>query len=139
PVTFKAGATSSSGQTISDSIRMEAGKGFHFSVTTHHGETATCGCGLRGGAPNLIPTRHRRKLGPKPASVKSAKIGGIISNNASGSSYGILHNSYNTIKSMRIIIANGSVLDTGNSESRKAFIAENPQLIGDIVQLHRDA
>lgn len=139
PVTFKAGGTSLSGQTISDSILMEAGKGFDFSVITDNGETATFGCGLTGGAANLILRRYRRKLGPKPASVKSAKIGGIISNNASGSSYGILHNSYNTIKSMRIIFANGSVLDTGNSESRKAFIAENPQLIGDIVQLHRDA
>jgi phosphoribosylaminoimidazolecarboxamide formyltransferase/IMP cyclohydrolase len=41
PVTFKAGGTSLSGQTISDSILMEAGKGFDFSVITDNGETAT--------------------------------------------------------------------------------------------------
>src|SRR5690554_7982470 len=54
PVTFKAGGTSLSGQTISDSILMEAGKGFDFSVITDNGETATFGCGLSGGAANLI-------------------------------------------------------------------------------------
>jgi len=139
PVTFKAGGTSLSGQTISDSILMEAGKGFDFSAITDNGMTATFGCGLTGAAANLILGRYKRKLGPKPASIKSAKIGGIISNNASGSSYGILHNSYNTIKSMRIIFANGSVLDTGSSESRKSFISENPQFIRDIEQLHKDA
>ncbi|MDD4777563.1 MAG: FAD-binding and (Fe-S)-binding domain-containing protein [Fermentimonas sp.] len=139
PVTFKAGGTSLSGQTISDSILMEAGNGFNFSAVTDNGETATFGCGLTGEAANLILRRYKRKLGPKPASIKSAKIGGIISNNASGSSYGILHNSYNTIKSMRIIFANGSLLDTGSSESRKSFISENSQLIKDILQLHKDA
>ncbi len=139
PVTFKAGGTSLSGQTISDSILMETGNGFNFSAITDNGMTATFGCGLTGEAANLILRRYKTKLGPKPASIKSAKIGGIISNNASGSSYGIIHNSYNTIKSMRILLANGSVLDTGNSESRKAFISENPELIKDIKQLHKDA
>lgn len=138
-ITFKAAGTSLSGQTISDSILMDMGQGFEFSVVTDNGHTATFGAGLTGRAANLILKRYGRKLGPKPASINSAKIGGIISNNASGSSYGIAHNSYNTVKSMRIIFSDGSLLDTGNSESRKEFIKNHPDLIDEIKNLHFDA
>lgn len=139
PVTFKAAGTSLSGQTISDSILMETGSGFEFSTITNEGYSATFGCGLTGAAANRILMRYKRKLGPKPASINSAKIGGIIANNASGSSYGITHNSYNTVKSMRIIFADGSLLDTGEKESCRSFIADHPRLIADIEQLHSDA
>jgi D-lactate dehydrogenase len=139
PVTFKAAGTSLSGQTISDSILMEVGSGFEYSAITDDGRTATFGCGLTGTAANRLLMRHRRKLGPKPASINAAKIGGIIANNASGSSYGIRHNSYNTVKSMRIIFADGSLLDTADSESCRSFIASHPQLISDVRQLHLEA
>ncbi|WP_019538416.1 FAD-binding and (Fe-S)-binding domain-containing protein [Proteiniphilum acetatigenes] len=138
PVTFKAAGTSLSGQTISDSILMETGTGFEFSTITDEGRTAIFGCGLTGAAANRMLMRYRRKLGPKPASINSAKIGGIIANNASGSSYGIQHNSYNTIRSMRIIFADGSLLDTADNESCRTFITSHPQLIAEIEQLHND-
>ena len=138
-VTFKAAGTSLSGQTISDSVLIEIGKGFEYSTITDNGHTVTFGTGLTGRAANAVLRRYGRKLGPKPASINSAKIGGIISNNASGSSYGIAHNSYNTIKSMRIIFPDGTLLDTGNSESRKEFALSHPQLISEILTLHHDA
>lgn len=139
PVTFKAAGTSLSGQTISDSILMETGNGFEFSTITDEGAAATFGCALTGAAANRMLMRYERKLGPKPASINSAKIGGIIANNASGSSYGIRHNSYNTVRSMRIIFADGSLLDTSDNQSCQAFIDSHPQLIAEIEQLHRDA
>jgi len=136
PVTFKAAGTSLSGQTISDSILAEVGNGFNFSAITDNGHTATFGCGLTGSSANMILKKYKRKLGPKPASINSAKIGGIIANNSSGSSYGIKHNSYNTIKSMRIIFADGTLLDTGNIDSRNSFIHTHPELIAEIKDLH---
>ncbi|NLY23482.1 MAG: FAD-binding oxidoreductase, partial [Bacteroidales bacterium] len=78
PVTFKAAGTSLSGQTITDSILMETGPGFAFSAITDNGYTATFGCGLTGAAANRLLMRYQRKLGPKPASINAAKIGGII-------------------------------------------------------------
>ncbi len=83
--------------------------------------------------------RYRRKLGPKPASINSAKIGGIIANNASGSSYGIRYNSYNTVKSMRIVFADGSLLDTADATSCQSFIASHPQFIAQVERLHKEA
>lgn len=139
PVTFKAAGTSLSGQTVSDSILMETGRGFEFSAITDNGKTATFGAGLTGTAANRMLQRYRRKLGPKPASINSAKIGGIIANNASGSSYGIRYNSYNTVKSMRIVLADGSLLDTADATSCQSFIASHPQFIAQVERLHKEA
>lgn len=139
PLTFKAAGTSLSGQTISDSILVEIGRGFEHSTITDDGHTASFGCGLTGGAANLILKRYQRKLGPKPASIQSAKIGGIVANNASGSSYGILHNSYNTVKSMRIILSDGTLLDTADRESCQAFLTQHAPLVESLGQLHKEA
>ena len=139
PVTFKAAGTSLSGQTVSDSILMETGRGFEFSAITDNGKTATFGAGLTGTVANRMLQRYRRKLGPKPASINSAKIGGIIANNASGSSYGIRYNSYNTVKSMRIVFADGSLLDTADATSCQSFIASHPQFIAQVERLHKEA
>ncbi|MDD2476793.1 MAG: FAD-dependent oxidoreductase [Dysgonamonadaceae bacterium] len=137
PLTFKAAGTSLSGQTISDSILMEMGRGFEFAAITDNGHTATFGSALTGTAANRMLKRFQRKLGPKPASIDSAKIGGIIANNASGSSYGIKHNSYNTVKSMRIVLADGTLLDTGDKECCENFKKSQPKLIEEIVALHQ--
>ena len=139
PVTFKAAGTSLSGQTISDSVLMEIGTGFEFSAITNNGKTATFGCGLTGTAANRMLQRYGRKLGPKPASINSAKIGGIIANNASGSSYGIKYNSYNTVKSMRIIFADGALLDTGDTESCRKFVETHPDFIAQINAIRQSA
>ncbi len=139
PITFKAAGTSLSGQTISDSVLMEIGQGFEFSAITDNGKTATFGVGLTGTAANRMLQRYSRKLGPKPASINSAKIGGIVSNNASGSSYGIKYNSYNTVKSMRIIFADGTLLDTSDKASCESFLTSHPALIAQINELHREA
>lgn len=139
PITFKAAGTSLSGQTISDSILMEMGSGFEFCAITDNGHTATFGAGLTGTAANRMLKRFQRKLGPKPASIDSAKIGGIVANNSSGSSYGIKYNSYNTVKSMRIVMADGSVLDTGDKESCENFNKTHQQLIQEIKNLHQNA
>ncbi len=139
PLTFKAAGTSLSGQTISDSILMEMGKGFEFSAITDNGHTATFGSGLTGTAANTMLKRFQRKLGPKPASIDSAKIGGIVANNSSGSSYGIKYNSYNTVKSMRIVMADGTLLDTGDKVNCDNFKESHSQLIEEIKSLHQAA
>ncbi len=139
PLTFKAAGTSLSGQTISDSILMEMGKGFEFAAIKDNGHTATFGSALTGTAANNMLKRFGRKLGPKPASINSAKIGGIVANNASGSNFGIKYNSYNTVQSMRIVLANGTLLDTGDQDSCNNFKKSHPELIADIIALQQHA
>lgn len=96
---------------------MEMGEGFEFVRIKDNGHTATFGPAITGTAANNMLKQYGRKLGPKPASIDTAKIGGIVANNASGANYSIKYNSYNTVKSMRIIFADGTILDIGNENS----------------------
>ncbi len=139
PVTFRAGGTSLSGQTITDSILAEILPGFGKSRIGEEGRVATFPCGLTGEQANRLLAPYSRKLGPSPASIKSARIGGIVSNNASGSSYGILHNSYHTVRSMRIILVDGTLLDTASPESRAAFRQSHAGLLADLSALRAEA
>ncbi|MDR1719860.1 MAG: FAD-binding oxidoreductase [Dysgonamonadaceae bacterium] len=135
PLTFKAGGTSLSGQTVSDSVLVELGPGFRTSLIADDGAVATFGPAVIGDHANRQLSRFGRKLGPSPASIDSAKIGGIVANNASGSSYGIIHNSYHTIKSMRIVLMDGTILDTGNDESRRQFEADHAGFCTQLLNL----
>ena len=51
-------------------------------------------------------------------------IGGIAANNASGMCCGTAQNSYHTLAGMRIVLADGTVLDTRDAASRAAFLAQ---------------
>ena len=121
-VTFKAGGTSLSGQTITDSVLMEISPDYGKVKISGDGSLAKFPCGITGEEANRWLKPYGRKLGPSPASIKSARIGGIVANNSSGSSYGIIHNSYNTVRDMEIIFADGAFLDTSSLASRRDFM-----------------
>ncbi len=132
PVTFKAGGTSLSGQTISDSVLIEIGPDFNAITISDEGLVASFQPGVRGGFANQQLAKYGRKIGPSPASVNAAKIGGIVANNASGASYGIVTNSYNTLKSLRLVMADGTLLDTADAASRVAFESSHAALLHEI-------
>ncbi|WP_241159934.1 FAD-binding oxidoreductase [Parabacteroides sp. ZJ-118] len=128
-VTFKAGGTSLSGQTITDSVLMEIGPDYGKVEISLNGHLAKFPCGITGEEANRLLKPYGRKLGPSPASIKSARIGGIVANNSSGSGYGIIYNSYNTIQDMEILLADGTFLDTASSESRRNFMKTHVSLL----------
>uniref|UniRef100_UPI004027D8A5 FAD-binding and (Fe-S)-binding domain-containing protein n=1 Tax=Prevotella sp. TaxID=59823 RepID=UPI004027D8A5 len=135
PVTFRAAGTSLSGQSISDSILVVAGKHWEKYEILDHGKTIRLQPGLIGQRVNDLLKPYGRKLGPDPASVKSAMVGGIVMNNASGMNCGTHANSDKMMNSVRIILADGTVLDTGDEASRKAFRKARPNFIRSIEQL----
>ena len=136
PVTFRAGGTSLSGQAISDSILVLAGQGWENFHIEEGAEKIILQPGLVGKRVNELLSPHGRKLGPDPASVGSAMIGGIIINNASGMN-GTDENSYKTILAARIILADGTVLDTASPESREAFMHSHGYIISGIAGIKK--
>ena len=121
PVTFRAAGTSLSGQAISDSILIVAGKHWEgYSISPDH-EQVTLQPGLIGQRVNELLAPYGRKFAPDPASVKSAMVGGIVMNNASGMNCGTHANSDRMLLSARIVLADGTVLDTGDAVSRASF------------------
>lgn len=135
PVTFRAAGTSLSGQAISDSVLVIAGNHWTKYQIDPDGLQIRLQPGLTGGKVNSLLFRYGRKIGPDPASIDAAMIGGIAANNASGMCCGTAENSYKTIASMRVILADGSLLDTADPKSKEAFRQTHPQLIQELTEM----
>lgn len=135
PVTFRAAGTSLSGQAISDSILIVAGKSWEkYSISEDHKEI-TLQPGIIGERVNEILAPYGRIFTPDPASVKSAMVGGIVMNNASGMNCGTHANSDSVLLSARIVLSDGTVLDTGDKASKEQFRKTHPEFIARIEQI----
>ena len=135
PVTFRAAGTSLSGQSITDSVLVVAGKNWEKWSLGENAETITLQPGVIGAKVNEYLKPYGRVFGPDPASIKSCMVGGIVMNNASGMSCGTVANSDRMLLSARIIFADGTVLDTADNDSREAFSKMHPEIIEKIVRL----
>lgn len=135
PVTFRAAGTSLSGQSISDSVLVVAGKNWERYKVSEDGKRITLEPGIIGSRVNAILKPYGRKFGPDPASIGSCMVGGIVMNNASGMSCGTHANSDKELESVRMVFADGTVLDTGDEASREAFRAGHPDFIKGIEDL----
>lgn len=135
PVTFRAAGTSLSGQAISDSILIVAGKHWEKYTLSPDHQQITLQPGIIGQRVNEILAPYGRKFSPDPASVKNAMVGGIVMNNASGMNCGTHANSDKVLLSARIVLADGTVLDTGSPVSRASFEVTHRDFIHRICEL----
>lgn len=135
PVTFRAAGTSLSGQAVSDSVLVIASHGWQRTEILDDARKIRIQAGVRGGAANRKLARFDRKIGPDPASIDSAMIGGIAANNASGMCCGTSENSYKTLEDLRIILADGTLLDTADPDSVAAFRRSHAALLDSLEAL----
>ena len=135
PVTFRAAGTSLSGQAVSDSVLALIGEGFATCEIGPQAATVRVGPGIIGGEVNYRLAPHGRKIGPDPASINACKIGGIAANNASGMCCGTSQNSYRTLAGLRVVLADGAVLDTEDPYSVASFKQSHAALVGDLERL----
>ncbi len=137
PVTFRAAGTSLSGQAISDSVLLVAGEAWQQWEVLEDGGKIRLQPGIIGARANAILAPYGRKIGPDPASISAAMIGGIAANNASGMCCGTAQNSYQTVDSLRMVLADGTVLDTGDTHSRKSFQSTHGRMLERLDDLGR--
>jgi D-lactate dehydrogenase len=135
PLTFRAAGTSLSGQSVSDSVLVMLGSRWTKYSVNDDASLVRLQPGIVGAHANLILAPHGKKIGPDPASINSAMIGGIAANNASGMCCGTAQNSFRTLHAMRIIFSDGSLLDTSSQEGRTEFATIHPQMIERVAQL----
>ena len=124
PFTFRAAGTSLSGQSVSDSILIVAGKNWEDYSVAPDADSITLQPGIVGARVNQILKPLGRVFPPDPASIGSAMVGGIVANNASGMNCGTHANSDRMLISARLVLPDGTVLDTGDAASRDAFRKE---------------
>jgi len=135
PVTFRAAGTSLSGQAVTDSVLLLLSDNWRRCEIAAGAGTITLQPAVIGAEANRRLAPFRRKIGPDPASIDTAKIGGIAGNNASGMCCGTAMSSYRTVAGMRVVLADGSVLDTRDPASRGAFAARRPDLLAGLRDL----
>lgn len=121
PITFRAGGTSLSGQAISDSILIITSRKFTNFKLAEDKSYISLEPAITGEQANNILKEFNKKIGPDPASINAAMIGGIAANNASGMCCGTAQNSYKTLKSIKLIMADGTRLDTASEKSKKSL------------------
>lgn len=134
-VTFRAAGTSLSGQAVTDSVLLVMSGGWGKCVISDNGETISLEPAIMGSEANAYLKPYDRKIGPDPASINHAMIGGIAANNASGMCCGTTDNSYKTVTEMKIIFHDGTLLDTTDAASRAAFLAGHRDLVASVESI----
>ena len=137
PFTFRAAGTSLSGQSVSDSVLIVAGKHWEQYTLEESGEVLNIKLqpGIVGARVNEILKPFGRVFPPDPASIGSAMVGGIVCNNASGMNCGVHANSDRMMVSARIILTDGTIVDTGDEKSKEEFRKSHPEFIKKIEDL----
>lgn len=134
-LTFRAAGTSLSGQAITDSVLVVATHGWKNFELFDNNQKIKLEPGIVGARANTFLAPHGLKIGPDPASIGAAMIGGIVANNASGMCCGTAQNSYQTIADIRIVLSDGTILDTADNESVWAFKSKQKAIIQEIESL----
>ncbi|PRB54946.1 4Fe-4S ferredoxin [Pseudomonas sp. MYb2] len=138
PVTFRAAGTSLSGQAISDSVLIVLGDNWNAREIRGQGTQIRLQPGVIGAQANAWLAPFGRKIGPDPASINACKIGGIVANNASGMCCGTAQNTYHTLAGIRLVLADGSRLDTEDAASVAAFRSSHGDLLERLTTLGRE-
>ncbi|GAA4749474.1 FAD-binding and (Fe-S)-binding domain-containing protein [Flavisolibacter ginsenosidimutans] len=138
PLTFRTGGTSLSGQAISDGILVDLSKFWTVHKVENEGLQIRVQPGMIGATANAYLKKYNRKIGPDPASINAAMMGGILSNNSSGMCCGVTRNSYHTTKYIRFILPNGKAYTTEWKEDYQRFKIECPELYQTIELLRQE-
>ncbi len=138
PITFRAAGTSLSGQAITDGVLVVLGDGWQKLEILEGGDKVTLGPGVIVANANLALRAHDRKIGPDPASQASCKIGGVVANNSSGMCCGVVQNTYHTMHRLRLILSDGTLLDSGDPASVDAFTIKRADLLQGLADLAHD-
>ena len=138
PFTFRAAGSSLSGQCSSEDVLIVCNDGFKKMEVIDDGKALRCECGVIGSDANDLLKPYNRKIGPDPATLATALVGGILNNNSSGMCCGTAQNSYKTIRSIRVVLLDGSILDTSDKKSIDQFLKEKLQMVEDILQLRKE-
>jgi D-lactate dehydrogenase len=134
-VTLRAAGTSLSGQAVSDSVLVVLQEGWTGIEVLEGGARIRLQPGVIGQHANDALRRYGRKIGPDPASIATARIGGIAANNSSGMCCGTAQNGYHTLAALRVMLADGTVLDTADAASVAALRRTHGQLLAGLEAL----
>jgi D-lactate dehydrogenase len=135
PLVFRAGGTSLSGQSQTGSVLVDVRRHWQRARVLDGGTGVRVQPGIVLGHVNRLLARHGRRLGPDPASTDIACLGGVIANNSGGMRCGVIADSYRTVRSMKLVLASGAVIDTAAPDAEEQFVVQAPELAHGLEQI----
>lgn len=135
PITFRAGATSLSGQTSGSGWLVDIRETQTNIEILNNGAQVRCQPGslLRNVNAKLGP--YGRRLGPDPASEIACTIGGVVANNSSGMTSGHLRTAYHTVQSVDFILPSGTRIDSSDHDADDQLRLREPALYDGLIRL----
>jgi D-lactate dehydrogenase len=137
PMTFRAAGTSLSGQAVTDGILVDVSKHWGNYRVEEDARRIRTQPGIVGGFLNNVLKPFGRRIGPDPASIDACMMGGILANNSSGMCCGVTENAYRTIHSMTMILPNGLVLNTADTDAAAQLHEGASEIESGLLELKR--
>lgn len=135
PLTFRSGGTSLSGQATASGILVDTRRHFRNVTVLEDGARVRAQPGATVRSVNARLAPFGRKLGPDPASEIASTIGGVVANNSSGMLCGVHGNTYSTLHSVVLVLASGTVIDTGAGDADSILRRVEPRIYEGLVEL----
>ena len=137
PVTFRAAGTSLSGQAISDSVLIVLGDNWNGREIRGQGTQIRLQPGVIGAQANAWLAPFGRKIGPDPASIMPARSVGL-SPTMPAACAAVPPETYHTLAGIRLVLADGSRLDTEDAASVAAFREQHGPSLERLATLGRE-
>ncbi|MCJ0874622.1 FAD-binding and (Fe-S)-binding domain-containing protein [Streptomyces sp. AP-93] len=137
-VVFRAAGTSLNGQAQGEDILVDVRRHWAGVEVLEDGLRARIRPGTTVVRANAALARHRRVLGPDPASAIACTLGGVVANNASGMTAGTTRNSYRTLSSLTFVLPSGTVVDTADPLADEELERAEPALCHGLMEIKKE-
>jgi D-lactate dehydrogenase len=137
PVTIRSAGSSLSGQSQGDGVLIDARMHWAGATVEDGGKRLRVRPGTVMFHANLYLQPYGYRLGPDPASVSVATVGGVIANNASGMCCGTTQNSYKTLSSLSFLLPSGTFINTEDPDAERQFAAHEPKLATGLMEIKK--
>jgi D-lactate dehydrogenase len=87
---------------------------------------------------NEVLKPYARRMGPDPASINAATIGGVLANNAGGMRCPPEIDSYHSIDAMKIVLTTGTIIDTEDPQAEERFAASEPEMAAGLSKIRAE-
>src|SRR6202166_3408685 len=136
--TFRAGGTSLNGQSQGDDILIDVRQHWSGWTVEGDGSRVRCNVGTTLGRINEVLKPYARRMGPDPASINAATIGGVLANNAGGMRCRPAIDSYHSIVAMKIVLTTGTIVDTEDPHAEEHFAASEPEMAAGLLKIRQE-
>ena len=137
-VTFRAGGSSLNGQSQSEGILVDVRRHFGGIEVLDEGRSVSVAPGAMMADVNRVLAPYGHKLGPDPASMEIATVGGVVANNSGGMKCGTKFDSYSTVTGMSFILPSGTVVDSTAPDAEAKFAEAEPELAAGLLKIREE-